>query len=110
MATTHATKDKTRPPTGARSKAGQRKSRTQHDDQAAHGATIPVPVPELHTLHVPVPETMGQARQRLARQLPPPERLAFYGALAAGAVFGIIDWPVATAIGLGTIIARRARR
>jgi hypothetical protein len=52
---------------------------------------------------------MGQAKQTLARQLPPPERLAFYGALAAGAVFGIIDWPVAAAIGLGTIIARRAR-
>jgi hypothetical protein len=52
---------------------------------------------------------MGQARQTLGRRLPPPDRLAFYGALAAGAVFGIIDWPVAAAIGLGTIIARRTR-
>jgi hypothetical protein len=52
---------------------------------------------------------MGQARQTLGGRLPPSDRLAFYGALAAGAVFGIIDWPVAAAIGLGTIIARRSR-
>jgi hypothetical protein len=52
---------------------------------------------------------MGQVKQTLARQLPPPDRLAFYSALAAGAVFGIIDWPVAAAIGLGMIIARRTR-
>jgi hypothetical protein len=109
MATARAAKDKTRPPAGAKSRAGQGGTATRRGGQAAHGATIPVPVPELHTRHVPVPETVGQARRTLGRGLPPPERLAFYGALAAGAVFGIIDWPVAAAIGVGTIIARRTR-
>lgn len=109
MATTRATKETTGPSTGAKSRAGQEKTRTGRGGQAAQGATVPVPVPELHTRHVPVPETMGQVRQTLGRRLPPPDRLAFYGALAAGAVFGIIDWPVATAIGLGAIIARRTR-
>jgi hypothetical protein len=109
MATAQATKEKIRRPTGAKSKAAQGKTRTRQGGEAARGATIPVPVPEVHTAHVPVPEAMGQARQMLARQLPPPERLAFYGALAAGAIFGIIDWPVAAAIGLGAIIARRTR-
>jgi hypothetical protein len=110
MATKEATKETTRPPTGAKSRAGQEKTRARRSGQAAQGATIPVPVPELHTRHVPVPETIGQARQTLGRRLPPSDRLAFYGALAAGAAFGIIDWPVAAAIGLGTIIARRTRR
>jgi hypothetical protein len=44
----------------------------------------------------------------VAGYLPPPERLAFYGGLGLAAVLGAIDWPVATAIGLGTVIARRS--
>jgi hypothetical protein len=52
---------------------------------------------------------MGQARQTLTGQLQPSGRLLFYGGLAVGAVFGIIDWPVAAAIGIGTVIARRSR-
>jgi hypothetical protein len=78
MATAQEVKDKTRPQAGVKSKARQGKTRTRHGGEAAQGTTIPVPVPELHTLRVPVPETMGQAGQTLARQLPPPERLAFY--------------------------------
>ncbi|WP_433476480.1 hypothetical protein ACQPZP_05175 [Spirillospora sp. CA-142024] len=67
------------------------------------GVDVPVPVvtPQLrvYKLHMP---TMGG-------HLPPPERLAFYGGLGATAIFGIIDWPVAAAIGIGTILARRVR-
>jgi hypothetical protein len=103
MATARETKEKTRSQT--RRKAEQRSS------EAAHRATIPIPVPEVHTKRVSVPEKMGQARQALAgRRRPPSGRvLAFYGALAAGAAFGVIDWPVAAAIGLGTIVVRRSR-
>ena len=46
----------------------------------------------------------------VAGYLPPPERLAFYGGLGLAAVLGAIDWPVATAIGIGTMIARKAGR
>jgi hypothetical protein len=46
----------------------------------------------------------------MAGVLPPPDRLVFYGGLGVAAVFGVIDWPVATAIGLGTLLARKAAR
>ncbi|GAA3257064.1 hypothetical protein [Nonomuraea helvata] len=42
--------------------------------------------------------------------LPAPERMAYYGALGALAVFGVLDWPVAAAIGAGTVIAQRRPR
>ncbi|WP_344592678.1 hypothetical protein [Actinomadura vinacea] len=52
----------------------------------------------------------GQAVGSAGSRLPSPPQLAFYGGLAATAVFGVIEWPVAAAIGVGTMIARRARR
>jgi hypothetical protein len=50
---------------------------------------------------------VGEAGRLVAGFLPPPERLVFYGGLGVAAVLGAIDWPVAAAIGLGTMIARR---
>ncbi|WP_343710176.1 hypothetical protein [Mycobacterium sp.] len=38
-------------------------------------------------------------------QVPPPEQLAYYGGLAALAVFELIDWPVALVIAAGHILA-----
>lgn len=77
-----------------------------------HGVDVPVPVftPHMKTLHVPTPgmtyvEDVGRV---VAGYLPPPERLAFYGGLGVAAVIGVLDWPVAAAIGVGTVIARRA--
>lgn len=46
----------------------------------------------------------------VAGYLPPADRLAFYGGLGVAAVLGAIDWPVAAAIGIGTVIARKAGR
>lgn len=104
MATARDTKEKTRSQTGAKRSAEQRRS------EAARGTTIPVPVPEVHTRQVAVPGKLEEAKQALAgRRRPPGQLLAFYGALAAGAVFGAIDWPVAAAVGVGTIVARRSR-
>ncbi|MFG1616302.1 hypothetical protein ACGFI3_26375 [Nonomuraea wenchangensis] len=42
--------------------------------------------------------------------LPPPERVAYYGALGAMAVFGVIEWPVAAAIGVGMAVMQRRRQ
>jgi hypothetical protein len=53
---------------------------------------------------------VGEAGRLVAGFLPPPERLLFYGGLGVAAVLGAIDWPVAAAIGLGTMIARRTGR
>jgi hypothetical protein len=51
---------------------------------------------------------VSDAGHVVAGFLPPPDRLAFYGGLGIAAAFGLIDWPVAAAIGVGAAIARRA--
>lgn len=48
---------------------------------------------------VELPEPIGSVR------LPSPQRLAFYGGIAALGVFGIVDWPVALVIGIGHLLA-----
>ncbi|QIZ39792.1 hypothetical protein FDZ84_26045 [Saccharopolyspora sp. ASAGF58] len=40
--------------------------------------------------------------------LPSPGQLAFYGGLGALAALSLIEWPVAAAIGIGTVVAQRA--
>ena len=63
--------------------------------------------------HVPMPhvnrQEVGQAVDTAKSFLPPPERIAYYGGLGALAVAGLIEWPVAAAIGVGILIAQRAR-
>ncbi|MCV7083174.1 hypothetical protein, partial [Mycolicibacterium insubricum] len=39
--------------------------------------------------------------------VPSPKQLAFYGALGALAVFEVIDWPVAVAVGVGHLVTTR---
>jgi hypothetical protein len=46
---------------------------------------------------------VGTVREKL----PPPEELAYYGGLALLAVFSVIEWPVAAAIGVGTAVTHR---
>jgi len=57
-----------------------------------------------HTVSVTLPEGRGTLR------LPEPERLAYYGGLAALAAFGILDWPVAIALGIGHVLAEQHRQ
>ena len=38
-------------------------------------------------------------------RVPSPDRLAFYGGIAALALFGIVEWPVALVIGIGHLLA-----
>lgn len=109
MATAQETKGKTRSQGRAKSKAPQRETQTRQGGKGAQGATIPIPVPEIHTKQVSVLDTMGQARRTITGQLRPSRRLLFYGGLVGVAAFGIIDWPVAAAIGIGTMVARRSR-
>ncbi len=76
--------------------------------------SVPVPVltPHVKVVHVPAPgmSYVGDAGRMMVGYLPPPERLAFYGGLGIAAILGAIDWPVAAAIGVGTLMARRAGR
>jgi hypothetical protein len=55
-----------------------------------------------------VGRAVGAARAFLPA-LPSRERLAYYGGLGALAAFGLLEWPVAAAIGVGTVIAQRSR-
>jgi len=41
----------------------------------------------------------------LELDFPPPDRLAFYGGLAAAAVVGAISWPMAVVAGVGHALA-----
>jgi hypothetical protein len=54
-----------------------------------------------HTFSVTLPEDLGTLR------LPEPKRLAYYGGLTALAMFGILDWPVAIALGIGHMLAEQ---
>ncbi|MEQ4717570.1 hypothetical protein [Nonomuraea sp. B19D2] len=75
-----------------------------------------VRMPHIGMPHIEMPhmEMPRVSRQELGHYvdvartfLPAPERMAYYGALGALAVFGVLEWPVAAAIGAGTIIAQR---
>lgn len=69
--------------------------------------------PELHVPRPPAPPSgkeVADAGRVAVSYLPPPERLAYYGGLGALAVLGVIEWPVAAAIGAGTVIAQRTLR
>ncbi|MGI8312932.1 hypothetical protein [Saccharopolyspora hattusasensis] len=41
--------------------------------------------------------------------LPSAAQAAYYGGLGALAALSIIEWPVAAAIGIGTVVAQRSR-
>ncbi|MCO5991837.1 hypothetical protein NE234_00550 [Actinoallomurus sp. WRP9H-5] len=79
-----------------------------------HGAAVPVPVvtPHVRMLRIPLPTRglamVGDMGRVAAAYLPPRDRLMFYGGLAAAAAIGVLDWPVAAAVGVGTMVARRA--
>ena len=38
-------------------------------------------------------------------RIPSPEHLALYGGIVALGLFGVVDWPVALAIGIGHLLA-----
>jgi hypothetical protein len=50
-----------------------------------------------------------RAAQTVRSSLPPTDRLVYYGGLAALAAVGVVEWPVAAAVGAGVWIATRAR-
>jgi hypothetical protein len=96
---------------------GEDQARTAHDGHE-HGI-------HMHTAHasLPIPYfTPGDlgANAKAATSklpsltsqlpgLPPPRRLAFYGGLGALVATGLVDLPVAAAIGVATIVARGTR-
>jgi hypothetical protein len=58
-------------------------------------------------LHVPGRQELGNAAREARSMLPSRSSMLFYGGLAATAVVGVIEWPVAAAIGVGAALASR---
>jgi len=61
-------------------------------------------MPDLRT---PTREDLMAAAGGVRSLMPSRKSMLFYGGLAASAAAGVIQWPVATAIGIGTALASR---
>jgi hypothetical protein len=87
------------------------RERTERDLLALDTPVVSLHVHRPH-LHLPGVTTKpaGRAVRAARNVLPTPTRLVYYGGLGAMAVAGVIEWPVAVAIGLGTAIGQRIRR
>jgi hypothetical protein len=79
--------------------------------RSSHGTTVELPfvTAEFHRpdVHLPGRAEIEEAIGTVRKNLPPPEQMVYYGGLAALAVFSVIEWPVAAAIGVGTAVAQR---
>lgn len=66
--------------------------------------------PEIHLPQIPVPDRQQvlSAAQAVQPYLPSPGQVAYLGGLAALAVFEVVEWPVALAIGTGTALMGRS--
>lgn len=120
---------KTTTPSRTSASARPKASTTRSSASSKNGTSFPLPyvTAELHTkdiqlpdLHMPsmsmpaMPDMPGRrqltsAVDSVRAQLPSRERAVFYGALAAGTVFSIIEWPVALAIGAATAVIGREK-
>lgn len=58
-------------------------------------------------VHPPSREDIGAAARGARSMLPPTKSMLFFGGLAATAVVGVLEWPVAAAIGIGSALASR---
>ena len=56
-------------------------------------------------LHAPGREELGRVAQGARSMLPSGKSMLFFGGLAATAIAGVIEWPVAAAIGVGSALA-----
>lgn len=71
---------------------------------------VPLVTAELRapSVHVPSRQEVGETVRQARSMLPSRSVLLFCGGLAATAALGVIDWPVAIAVGAGLAIARGA--
>jgi hypothetical protein len=102
--------------------AGRSTTRTQRAEsprstERAHGATVNLPFvtaefrrPDVHLpdLRLPGREDVEGVVTTVRENLPPREQMAYYGGLGLLAALSVIEWPVAAAIGVGTMVAQRA--
>jgi hypothetical protein len=84
---------------------------TEARAEAPRSATVDLPFVTAQfrapDLHVPTRDEIGSAARGAWSMMPSRSSMLFYGGLAVTAVIGAIEWPVATAIGVGTALASR---
>jgi hypothetical protein len=76
-------------------------------------ATVPLVHTRVPVLKASVPDLTAwaaQAKWAARANLPPRDQLLYYGGLGLLAVVGVLEWPVAAAVGAGVWVAGRARR
>ncbi|WP_245761724.1 hypothetical protein [Saccharopolyspora shandongensis] len=64
----------------------------------------------LPEMHIPGQENVTSVVNSVRENLPSPGQLAYFGGLGALAALSVIEWPVAAAIGIGTLVAQRAAK
>jgi hypothetical protein len=70
--------------------------------------SVPRPsLPHVSAPHLPSRREVVDLGHGVSGFLPPRDQLALYGGLGAAAALGVLDWPVAIAVGAGTAVARR---
>jgi hypothetical protein len=75
--------------------------------------TVPLVNVRVPVLRARVPGLAGRAAetrwaaQAVRANLPPTERLLYYGGLGLMATVGVLEWPVAAAVGVGVWLAGR---
>jgi hypothetical protein len=72
-----------------------------------HMPEIRMPDIRMPEVRPPSREDLDSAGRKALSVLPPPKTLLFFGGLAATAVIGAIEWPIAAAIGIGSALASR---
>jgi hypothetical protein len=85
----------------------------QRKTSSAEGTTVSLPGVEA-TFHqpdhyIPTGEDLANAVGTVRGYLPSPQMAAWFGGLGLLAALSVIEWPVAAAIGVGTVVAQRAR-
>jgi hypothetical protein len=68
---------------------------------------LPLFTAQFRAPHVPSREEIGSVARGAWSMLPSASSVLFYGGLAVTAAVGVIEWPVAAAVGVGTAFARR---
>ena len=90
-----------RPPGEAQAAGGERR--------AAH-VNLPLMSAEFRAPKIPKPGQLVQAAGSATSLLPPRNSLLYYGGLGTAALLGVIEWPVAIAIGAGIAIMQRSHQ
>lgn len=116
MATTAQRRTSTSRRGQARSSTTSRSTAADRPGGSAHGTVVELPfvTAEFHRPDVRLPSraevegVVGGVLGSVRENLPPPEQMVYYGGLATLAVFSVIEWPVAAAIGVGTALVQHA--